>query len=497
MNFKVLQFLILTVLLTSCQNKEPEQLPNIVYILADDMGYGDIKGLNPDSKIPTPHLDRLINEGMRFSDAHSNSALCTPTRYGTLTGRYCFRSRLKSGVLVGHEPGLIEDSISTVAHLLKQANYQTACVGKWHLGLNWSKKDVTQPLFHGGNLWDIQHTDNVDYMAPVSGGPCDVGFDYSFIIPASLDIAPYVYLENDIATAPVTQETPFFKDNKARGIWYRRGDVADDFDHTTVLQTITRKAINFIESADKEQPFFLYFPLTSPHTPWFPSKEFQGKSEAGVYGDFVAMTDDVVGQIMHSLKDQGLMDNTIVIFTSDNGSQWIPSDIETFNHLANGPFRGMKSDIWEGGHHIPFIIRWPEHIAPNCQSNELICSTDLLATCAELTGQSVPASAQDSYSFLSILTGDKTKLDKDRIMIHHSANGTFAIRKSKWKLIDAKGSGGWSLPENKCDKDALPQQLYNMEEDIEEQNNLYTQYPEIVKELNALLWEYKEGNEVR
>ncbi|MBK3515790.1 sulfatase family protein [Carboxylicivirga marina] len=497
MNLKLFALLVISLLIMTCQKSNQEQHPNIIYILADDMGYGDIKGLNINSKIPTPHLDQLINEGISFSDAHSNSAVCTPTRYGTLTGRYCFRSRLKSGVLVGHEAALIEDSIKTVAQVLNEANYQTACVGKWHLGLNWAKKDSTKALFHGGNLWDIFHTDNVDYTARASGGPCDVGFDYSFIIPASLDIAPYVYLENDVATAPVPKQVPFFRDEKARGMWYRRGDIAGDFDHTTVLQTITNKAIDFITSANKEQPFFLYFPLTSPHTPWFPTEEFQGQSQAGVYGDFVAMTDDVVGQIMQTIEKQGITDNTILIFTSDNGSHWLPSDIERFKHTANHAYSGMKSDIWEGGHRVPFIVRWPEKIKAQSTSTKAICSTDLMASLAELTLQDIPESAEDSYSFLSALKGASKVNIEDRVMIHHSVNGTFAIRKGPWKLIDTKGSGGWSLPEDKCDKDAPPQQLFNMEDDIVEQNNRYSEYPEIVRDLNTLLWKYKEGNEAR
>ncbi|MBS2211170.1 arylsulfatase [Carboxylicivirga mesophila] len=487
-------FLLLTPLIVGCTNQP--KAPNIIYILADDMGYGDIKALNANSKIPTPHLDQLVNEGIAFTDAHSNSAVCTPTRYGTLTGQYAFRSRLKSGVLVGHEPALIEPSMPTVGSLLKQADYQTACIGKWHLGLNWAKKDTTQPLFHGGNLWDIFHTENVDYAARVSGGPCDLGFDYSFIIPASLDIAPYVYLENDQTTAAINRQVPFYKDESARGIWYRRGDVAEDFDHTTVLQTLTQKALDFIANRNEEEPFFLYFPLTSPHTPWFPSEEFAGKSKAGVYGDFVAMTDDVVGQVMQALDNAGIADNTLIIFTSDNGSHWLPKDVEQFNHSANGPFSGMKSDVWEGGHRVPMVARWPEAIKAGTKSSTLVSSTDLMATCAEISGQLTPSSACDSYSFLPALTGASSPNEQRTNIVHHSVNGTFAIRKNEWKLIDAKGSGGWSLPEGNC-TDSLNQQLYNMHNDSSEQHNLYNEYPEIVKELNVLLETYKTGNEAR
>jgi len=501
MNLKQLILYAVSVLtLLSCQSKQTTTTPpNIIYILADDMGYGDVKALNKDAKIPTPNLDRLTNEGMHFTDAHSNSAVCTPTRYGILTGRYCFRSRLKRGVLVGHEPALIEPNQTTVGTLLKNAGYYTGCIGKWHLGLNWAKKDSTQPLWHGGNKWDMFNTDNVDYAAPVKGGPSDHGFDYSYIIPASLDIAPYTYIENGQVTAPVNRQVPFFKDEKARGIWYRRGDVADDFNHTTVLQDLTDKAIAFIDkAASKKQPFMLYFPLTSPHTPWFPSEEYVGVSQAGVYGDFVAMTDGMVGRVLKALDDHHLAENTLVIFVSDNGSQWLETDIETFNHHANAHFSGTKSDVWEGGHRVPFITRWPKAITPGSQSDEVICTTDLLATCAELTDQKLNNNeGEDSYSILPLLLGQESSSDLREATIHHSVNGIFAIRKGQWKFIDAKGSGGWSLPEDKVAADAPPGQLYNMDKDPSEKTNLYTQHPEIVNELKALLEKYKEQGHSR
>ncbi len=480
--------------ITGCSQPEEKAIPpNIIYILADDMGYGDVKALNPQSKIPTPHLDRLVGEGIHFTDAHTNSAVCTPTRYGILTGRYCFRSRLKSGVLVGHEPSLIEPGRTTIGSLLQEAGYFTGCVGKWHLGLDWAKKDSTLPLWHGGNLWDMFNTENVDYAAPVPGGPADHGFNYSYIIPASLDIAPYVYVENGEVTAPVNKQAPFFKDEKARGMWYRRGDIAADFDHTTVLQNLTDKAVSFIDkAAKKKQPFLLYFPLTSPHTPWFPSKAYEGISKAGVYGDFVAMTDGMVGRILESLDAHQLTENTLIIFTSDNGSHWLESDIESFKHRANAHRIGMKSDVWEGGHRVPFIARWPKAIPADSKSDEVICTTDLLATCAELTNQTLANDeGEDSYSILPTLLGQSSDKTLREATIHHSVNGTFAIRKGKWKFIDAKGSGGWSLPENKVAEGAPAGQLYDMQADPSEQTNLYTQHPEIVQELKVLLEKYK------
>lgn len=472
--------------------KQP-QSPNIIVILADDMGYGDVKALNPESKIPTPHLDRLVGEGMHFTDAHTNSAVCTPTRYGLLTGRYAFRTRLKSGVLVGHEPSLIEAGRTTIGSLMQKAGYTTACIGKWHLGLDWARKDTTRQLWEGDNLWDIQNTENVDYAAQVDGGPADHGFDYSFIIPASLDIAPYVYIENGQVTASVSRQVANFKDDRARGIWYRHGDVADDFDHTTVLQTLTGKAEEFIaEASKKEKPFLLYLPFTSPHTPWFPSEEYMGTSEAGVYGDFVAMTDGMVGRVLKMLDEKGLADNTLLFFTSDNGSHWLQRDIDTFDHRANHIFAGMKSDVWEGGHRVPFIARWPGSIEAGTHSGEVICTTDFLATFADLANQQLPnGEGEDSFSFLPMLLGEKTDSPLREVTIHHSINGTFAIRKGDWKYIAAGGSGGWSLPEDKVPGDAPAAQLYNMVNDPEEKFNLIESHPAIVQELTGLLESYE------
>jgi arylsulfatase A len=484
----------MSILMGGCSaNKSDHKHPNVIVILADDLGYGDIKAYNPDSKIPTPHLDKLADEGLSFTDAHTSSAVCTPTRYGLLTGRYAFRTRLKSGVLVGHDPALIAPNRTTIGSLLQDAGYTTACIGKWHLGLNWARKDTSQPLWSGGNAWDMQNTTNVDYSARVGGGPADRGFDYSYIIPASLDIAPYTYIENGDVTAPVTQHAPNFKDTTARGIWYRHGDLAEDFNHRTVLQTITEKAVGFINrEAKKDKPFMLYFPLTSPHTPWFPSKPYQGTSEAGVYGDFVAMTDGMVGRILKALEQQDITENTLVIFTSDNGSHWLEHDIERFNHQANDAFKGMKSDVWEGGHRVPFIVHWPLQTDAGRTSSSVICTTDLLATLAELTNQALKSGeGEDSRSFLPVLKGEKPTPSEERTIVHHSVNGTFSIRSGKWKYIDAKGSGGWSLPEKQAPENAPAAQLYDMSKDSLERNNLIAEKPEVAKKMKNILKKFK------
>ena len=460
-----------TLMLTGCITKNGEPVnPNIVFILADDLGYGDIRYLNIDSKIPTPNIDRLCNEGMSFTDAHSGSAVSTPTRYGILTGRYCFRSRLKQGVLNGYDKPLIESDRPTIASMLKEKNYHTACVGKWHLGLGWQAVNDSLPIESG----------NVDFRQKVDYSPNEIGFDYSYIIPASFDMAPYVYLENGSVVDP--QIIHIEGANTPRGNFWREGEASQSFSIDGCLDHLFEKAKQFIVGCQTEkQPFFLYFPLTAPHTPWLPAERFNGISGAGKYGDFVAHVDFVVGQILNTLDSLGLNDNTMIVFTSDNGADWKPSDKAQYPHLANYIFRGQKSDAWDGGHHIPCIIRYPGITSPCSSSDALICLTDFFATCAEITGANLPKTAEDSKSFFGALQGSGKARDE---IIHHSINGRFAIRNGEWKLVDCSGSGGWSAN----DDPALPPvQLYNMKDDPGESINLYEQFPEKVEELKKCL----------
>lgn len=471
---------------TDCKKSSQETRPNIIYILADDMGYGDIQLLNAHSSIPTPHLDSMIRRGVHFTDAHSNASVSTPTRYGTLTGRYCFRSRLKSSVLVGLDSALIEPGRMTVASLLRNNGYQTACIGKWHLGLNWQRHDPSKPLFTG-NPWHVDDTSNVAYEKPVGGGPNDHGFDSSYIIPSSLGMPPYVYLENGVATAPVSDKIEAWDSGEARGTRFRSGDAATDFDPFTCLDKITEKSVEFIRDASaKQEPFFLYFALTAPHTPWLPAKKYRGLSDAGAYGDFVCMVDDVVAQIYRVLEQTRQSDNTLVIFTSDNGAAFWPEDIEQSRHRANGIYSGMKSDLLEGGHRVPMIATWPQAIAPGSVCNDVVCSTGLLATCAELVGQPLPDNAgEDSFSYLKTMLGKPGHPSREAI-IHHSDKGYFAIRKGDWVLLDCRGSGGWTREEKESEQ--LPaRQLYNLKNDIREQKNLAGEFPEIVSELHSIL----------
>ena len=447
--------------------------PNIIYILADDLGYGDVSAFNPAGKIRTPHLDRLAAEGMRFTDAHTSSSVCTPTRYGILTGRYNWRSPLKQSVLWGESPALIPEERLTVASLLRKAGYHTAFIGKWHLGWGWARDAAGQ----------------IDFSQPVTHSPNDLGFGYAYGHAASLDIPPYVYVENGRCTAIPADSTV----NSDYMQFWRRGLTAPDFVHEDVTPNFFRRAGRYIDArAATGQPFFLYLALPSPHTPILPTADWQGKSGLNPYGDFVLMIDDYLGQLLRTVEAAGIKDNTLLIFTSDNGCS-PRADFEGLaakGHDPSGGFRGHKADIYEGGHRVPFIARWPARIAAGGASDRTICTTDLLATCADLTGQLLPADAgEDSFSLLPLFDDPASGDYRRSTTVHHSINGEFAIRGGDWKLITCPGSGGWSAP--RPDRDNLsglpPFQLYNLKTDPGEQRNLYEQHPEKAAELKALL----------
>lgn len=455
------------------------QKPNIIYILADDLGWGDLECYNPESRIPTPHANRLAAEGMRFLDMHSPSSVCTPTRYGILTGRYCWRSRLKSGVLDGRGSNLIEPGRLTVASLLRGQGYHTAAIGKWHLG--------------------FQNQQPVDYTKPLTPGPNDHGFDYFFGIPASLDFEPYLFVENNRAVEPLTARTP--GRNDPRGVFWRGGDISPSFTMEGCLPALASKATGYIRNRGRmRQPFFLYFPLTGPHTPWMPTPEFQGKSKAGIYGDFVMQVDALLGQIMQTLEETGQARNTLLIFTSDNGAHWTPEDKQKFpQHRANAQWRGQKADIHDAGHRIPFLARWPGHIRPGAVSKQLGCLTDFTATAAELTGARLPAAAaEDSYSWLPAALGAKPRTPVREAIVHHSVHGMFGIRRGPWKLCVGRGSGGFTAPQKIVPKPGEPAgELYHLGEDAAETNNLYLQEPARVAELTALLKHYQDSGRSR
>ena len=459
--------------------EEMAKRPNIVYVLFDDLGYGDVQCLNPQrGKIRTPNLDRLATQGMTFTDSHSGSSVCTPTRYGVLTGRYAWRTRLQSGVLWGYSPPLINPSRLTVPALLKQHGYRTACIGKWHLGINW-------PLKTGGFAEENTDANNVDYTGTLEGGPVSAGFDYFYGISASLDMPPFVFIENNHVTRAPTVEKK----------WVRQGPAAADFEAVDVLPTITRKAVTYVMQqanyAKQGRPFFLYLPLTSPHTPILPTPEWQGKSGLGAYGDFVMETDWAVGEVIAALEQAGVADNTLVIVTSDNGCSPAAGvdKLEAQGHFPSAQFRGYKSDIWDGGHRVPFFVRWPGQVKPGSQCTRVICHTDLIATCADIVGVKLPDYAgEDSVSMLPALRGQDAALHRDAV-VHHSIAGNFAIRENNWKLELCPGSGGWGNPTDAEAKiKGLPAvQLYDLSQDIVEQSNLGSANPAVVKRLTAML----------
>ena len=470
------------------------EFPHIVYILADDMGYGDLSSLNQEAGIHTPHMDRIVREGIHFTDFHTNSAVCTPTRYGILTGRYAWRSRLKTGVLWGYDPPLIEEGRVTVASFLQENGYHTACVGKWHLGLGWQQKNPEEPIytkFRWDHVFEEGDDSNVDFSQEIVGGPVDLGFDYSYIIPASLDMSPYVYIENKSVVELPTAFTPGKnQEEDGRGVFWRSGEVSPSFQFENVLATLTEKAVAYLHSRHNEQePFFLYFPLTAPHTPWLPTDAVNGKSQAGRYGDFVTLVDQTVGAILEALDELNLKDQTLLIVSSDNGAHWTPEDKVEFAHRANHIYRGQKADIYEGGHRVPYIARWPGRISPGSKSDQTMCSTDLLATVSGIVGKPLPqGSGEDSYNMLAAYSAKKLEKPIREYTIHHSLNGHFAIRKGNWKFTPHLGSGGFTQPNNDDPKEAGKKgTLYDLQNDPQETTNLYNEQPEIVSELTAIL----------
>lgn len=467
--------------------------PNIIVILADDLGVGDLSSLNSASKIQTPSLDIIANEGIHFTDAHSNSAVCTPTRYGLLTGRYAYRTRLKKGVTWGYSPALIEQGRTTVASFLQQQGYHTGIVGKWHLGLDWQAKDPSKPIVEISNSDKFPKglDTNVDFSKAVQGGPNDLGFDYSYIIPASLDMSPYGYLENQkMIELPTVYTYGKTQKKDGRGIFWRAGEVQPSFDFHQVMPTFTAKAVDYIKARKgKDEPFFLYFPMSAPHTPWLPTDAVTGKSQAGRYGDFVLDVDRSVAAILNVLDDMELAKDTLIIFTSDNGSNWRESDKASTGHYANANYKGQKADIYEGGHRVPFIARWPGNIKQGSRSDQVLITTDLLATVAGLLGEALPEGAgEDSYNMWPAFINPELAESIHDYSIHHSLDGVFAIRQGKWKYTPHLGSGGFTSPQTMTP--AAGQAigtLYDLENDPEETTNLYSDNPDVVKALHALL----------
>lgn len=478
--------LILFGLLSGCTSSDTTSRPNIVIILADDMGIGDPVCYNKDSKVETPNIDRLASEGMMFTDAHSATAVCTPTRYSLLTGRYCWRTRLKKGVLWPWDAPLLEKERLTLPEMLRNNGYRTAIIGKWHLGWNWPVTDSLPAKQTNGA--------DVDYSKPIKGGPLDHGFDYYFgdDVP---NFPPYTFIENEKVVVVPTVDKP-------DSLFGHKGKMAPGWRLEKVMTEITKRTVRYIaESAkDRTKPFFLYFSLTAPHTPIAPDTPFKNKSRAGAYGDYVQEVDHVVGEVMNALKQAGIEKNTLLIFTSDNGSparngkDWsgpVGSVVKEYGHNPSGIYRGFKGDAWEGGHREPLIVKWPGVVKGGTTSGALVTSMDIMPTVAEMLNIDLPEnSAEDAVSFADVLNG---KTDRSReYLINHSLKGVFAIRKGDWKLIMSKKSGGFSdfiYPKGYGIE--TQGQLYNLKDDPGETKNLWEQHTEIVKELKEKLKEIK------
>lgn len=442
--------------------------PNVVIILTDDMGYGDVGCYNSESKIPTPHIDSLAGQGMRFTDAHAPGPLCHVSRYGLMTGRYPFRKKIQ-----WKNNAVIDEGRMTIASLLQGAGYDTSMVGKWHLGFFEDEK----------------------FEGPLRGGPADRGFDTYFGIRASTDIPPYFYIRGTKAVMPPSDyieanNTPGW--TNIQGEFWREGGIAQDLKLEEVMPRFTEEAVSLIRdhgAGDSEKPLMLYLAYPAPHTPWLPSEEFLGKSGAGIYGDFVHMVDHQIGQVVDAIDKAGMTEDTLLIFTADNGPVWYDEDVENFDHDSSGGLRGMKADAWENGHRMPFIVRWPGKVKAGSVSDATICFTDIFKTLADITDSVVPeGQAPDSDSFLAVLDGSQKEGDPVRGPIALQAGrGHFMIRSGDWKLITGPESGGFSKMDKAAVRELPRQQLYNLRDDIGETNNLQAEFPGKVKELEAAL----------
>ncbi len=456
-----------------CQETQSPARPNIVLVMADDLGLGDISPTNADCKIKTPNLQRLADQGLTFLDAHTPSSVCTPTRYGLLTGRYNWRSRLAKGVLSGTSEHLIPADRPTLGHLLKSAGYHTAMIGKWHLGWDWHKSDG-----------------EIDFSLPVQNGPDVNGFDQYYGHCGSLDMPPYVWVNTGMPTSVPTREEGVTKKQDPYG-WYRKGPIGADFEINEVLPHLFEKSFAYVdERVKKDRPFFLYLPLPAPHTPIVPVPPFKDASGINPYADFVMQVDHYVGELMATIENAGIGDDTLFIFTSDNGCSPEANFavLAEHDHDPSAGFRGYKADLYEGGHRVPLIARWPGHIVAGSQTEATVCLTDIYTTLQSITAQERrPSGGEDGFD-LSPLFKNPTLEVRDSL-VSHSIGGYFAIRRGPWKLCLASGSGGWSSPrEPEAKKRGLPpMQLFNLDNDPGEMNNLAEQNPEKVSELKSLL----------
>ena len=471
---------------------EPSTQPNIVILYADDMGVADVSYGDSTAKIQTPNIDRLAERGMTFSDGHSSSGICTPSRFALLTGQHHWRRFY--GIVGGFGESVFKPEEFTIARMLKEQGYRTGCFGKWHLGWDWDA--IRKP----GEKPKATSADAYDWSKPFPGGPLDQGFDHYFG-DGTINFPPYCWIENDrfltIPTKPVIKSRPL-----AGGGGFRPGPMAEDWNPYDILPTVTKKAVEWIDEQKEGEPFFAYLAFNSPHYPIVPNKEFQGKSQAGFYGDFMIETDAMVGKVMAALKEKGLLENTIVIFTADNGPETLAFDrLEKFDHWSSGDFRGVKRDVYEGGHHVPFIVSWPGKVEAGSRSDEVISQVDLVATFAEISDYSLKNDeAIDSYNFVPVWTGQDYKSPVRVATVQNTSANAYALRQGDWLYINTHSGAAHKEPQSYLDHFGLKKfpktakgLLFNLKDDPRQSKNLYKDHSEKVAEMSALLKQYQEG----
>ncbi|PHQ36954.1 sulfatase family protein [Rhodopirellula bahusiensis] len=477
---------------------ETKTQPNVLILYADDLGYGDLNLQNAESKIPTPHLDQLARSGMRFTDGHSSSGICTPSRYALLTGRHHWRDF--HGIVNAFGQSVFEPEQLTLAEMFQQHGYETAAIGKWHLGWDWDAVKKPDAKTFGEGRKKGYGPEAFDWTKPIPDGPLAHGFD-SYFGDTVINFPPYCWIENDkVVKAPDTiMDTAKWKPIKEGNWECRPGPMTSDWDPYENIPTTTERGVQFIQSkSDSDQPFFLYFAFPAPHAPIIPNDEFDGRSGAGPYGDYVCETDDACGKLLQALKDSGQSDNTLVVFSADNGPErYAYARDEKYDHWSSQPFRGLKRDLYEGGHHVPFVIHWPGVTDAESTCDALVSQVDLFATMADMLGHEIPdGQAKDSRSLMPLLKQPNQKHRQS--LVQNTRVDEYAIRDGKWLLIDAKSgyvSGrnkGWESRRQIPADDKQPYELYDLSVDIGQSENVASEYPETVERMKSLLQTIRE-----
>lgn len=475
--------------------------PNVIIIYADDMGHGDISCQNPESKIKTPYLDKLASEGIRFTDGHSSSGICSPSRYALLTGNYHWRRQ--HGIVNSFGPSFFKPGELTIARMLKSKGYHTAAIGKWHLGWDWNSVKKDGAKLEGQGKRKYWGPTSMDWSKPVKGGPLDQGFDYYFG-DGTINFPPYCWVENDKVTEAPTEILDLKGLKTKEGNWeFRPGPMVKDWNPYDVLPTLGKKAVEFINRQQADKPFFLYFALPSPHAPIIPNDEFDGKTEAGPYGDFIFQSDWIAGQVLDALKKKGLDENTMVIFSADNGPEKYAFErVRKYDHKSMGELRGLKRDTWEGGHRVPFIVKWPGKIKAGSVLKEVINQVDIMATLASVVDYKLPnESAVDSYNLLPVLKGEDYKKPLREATIQNTKTEQYVVRQGDWVLINSfsgehSGAPAWFYEKTdykKYSKKTTAGLLFNLKDDLAQRNDLYEKFPEKVKAMKALLKTYRSS----